>query len=449
MVLDQTLSEIRRIAAPRDMTGVPILSGDGKTLYYCTATALRCWDLEGGNRRLLRDFAVTGQTLAGLLAGDTLAVCARSGRTLLVSTRDGRLKYDEEADLDARNGIWYAALRQDQLLLFGEGPQSVRQATTPDLGPARFLPRLHGAVSQGTSGLRYFDLSTGLSSELLSLAGPVLQIEGDRGSVYILARDPAYDSPVLYRWVPTLSGENCLSPYPDQDLTSCRSLAEAMGKRYGLRILIGEDAAGPWDYDLTPEPLAPITARALELVDKGLSCYPETMLSDALAPFSSLTISLVRSIAGVPGSGGVAAADGLQFFQGTDAFIVLAAGPRTEAEVHHELFHVMETRLLTSSTALDQWDNLNPAGFTYGYGSPEYLQGEERAFVDEYSMTLPKEDRARILEAAMTPGNAELFRSPILQEKLKALCHGLREAYGLKTAPEAFLWEQYLEEPLY
>ena len=60
-------------------------------------------------------------------------------------------------------------------------------------------------------------------------------------------------------------------------------------------------------------------------------------------------------------------------------------------------------------------------------------------------MSFPKEDRARIMEYAMLPDMAHLFRAPIMQKKLAALCAGIREAYGLKKSEETFLWEQYLE----
>ena len=63
-------------------------------------------------------------------------------------------------------------------------------------------------------------------------------------------------------------------------------------------------------------------------------------------------------------------------------------------------------------------------------------------------MSFPKEDRARIMEYAMLSGNQELFRGQIMQEKLKTLCQGIREAYGLKKSSETFLWEQYLRKPL-
>jgi hypothetical protein len=35
-----------------------------------------------------------------------------------------------------------------------------------------------------------------------------------------------------------------------------------------------------------------------------------------------------------------------------------------------------------------------------------------------------------------------------MQNKLRTLCQGIREAFKLQDYPEPFLWEQYLHEPL-
>ena len=116
----------------------------------------------------------------------------------------------------------------------------------------------------------------------------------------------------------------------------------------------------------------------------------------------------------------------------------------------------METHILGNSIALDQWAKLNPVDFAYDYDylanaqrdGSEFLQPDTRSFVDTYSMSYPKEDRARIFEYAMTAGNASLFAASPLQYKLKMLCQGIREAFGLKKSPENFPWEQYLNQPM-
>ena len=62
-------------------------------------------------------------------------------------------------------------------------------------------------------------------------------------------------------------------------------------------------------------------------------------------------------------------------------------------------------------------------------------------------MSYPKEDQARILEYAMLPNQAALFQEPILQQKLAAMCHALRDAYDLKNTDVTLPWEQYLNTP--
>ena len=137
----------------------------------------------------------------------------------------------------------------------------------------------------------------------------------------------------------------------------------------------------------------------------------------------------------------------------TSGEYTIAVGWYAERALYHELYHVMETRLLTDSTAFDRWDALNPKGFTYDLDytanrsrqAEQYLQPTNRSFVDTYSMSYPKEDRARIMETAMCDGNEELFRSSTMQGKLRCLSQAIREAYGLKKSTETFRWEQYLK----
>ena len=208
----------------------------------------------------------------------------------------------------------------------------------------------------------------------------------------------------------------------------------------------------PWDYEFEPEYLAPVLSRELSELDRRLSYYPPEILAGIKSHFSDLTICLVRSIQGSPESGSLAKATGVQFYQGSSACVTIAAGQYAERALYHELYHVMETRLLTDSTAFDRWEALNPAGFTYDFdyaanqerSSEEYLQPDTRAFIDTYSMSYPKEDRARIMECAMCDGNEALFRSPTMQAKLRCLSRAIREAYGLKASTEVFRWEQYI-----
>lgn len=460
VVLDPSLNELQAVSAPLDMVGTPILSEDRSMLYYCTEGALRCWDLNSGIRRMIKEFSAPGQRLAGLHMDDQVAECRQveEGRTMLLSAQDGRLLYttDENLTFTTVGTHWYAALgtAQQQLLLFGDGDNAPTLLTPENLRRGTFLECLHGAVTVGRGTLSYYSLSTGTLTSRLSLPGNPLVEDTGEGWVYVLAED------VLYRWdvrsLPYENQDRYTGPYSDRNLTQCQARAEELSEKYGIRILIGQEAADahPWDYNFQPEMLKSVTTEQLEMLDTWLTAYPKEMLEDTKSHFSDLTLCLVRDISGAPASGSIGTANGLQFFDGTHAYLALAAGPDSDHALYHELFHVMETRLLTESTAFDRWDTLNPKGFDYNYSyavsqnTPEYTEGDSRSFIDVYSMSYPKEDRARIMEFAMTAGNEELFRAPTLQSKLTALCQGIREAYGLKKSPETYRWEQYLEKPM-
>ena len=312
-----------------------------------------------------------------------------------------------------------------------------------------------------------YDLTSGkkISSVTVPAEQLPVSVDGSReGNVWILTEHPDGGS-ALYQWKPSLLPCRDDRIYtqvyytreaPDlEGLDRCRKAAQRIGDAYGIQIKIGEEAADvqPWDYNFESEYLVPVIEDGLKRLEKQLKNYSEIMLKETAAHFSGLHLCLVRSITGSPESGSLDTATGIQFLDGTDAYVVIALGEHAEQALYHELFHVMETHLLTHSIALDRWDQLNPAGFSYDYSylrnatrdSGVYLQSENRAFIDTYSMSYPKEDRARIMEYAMLPGNKDLFRSPVLQSKLATLCRGIREAYQLEDCPEVFAWEQYLQ----
>ncbi len=354
---------------PGDLTGPPMLSPDGNTLFYCTASHLRAWDLTTGVRRLVRE--MEDPVLADVLLDGTVLQCTAGEETLFLSAQDG------------------------QLLHRGRGRYQIR--TEAD--------RYYAQVPAGENQVSLWGVAGG--------------------------------EPML------LTAENASLPYSRQDLTALQREATALGDRYGITILLGEEAAAA-AYGLTPETLEPVLRQGLDALEQALAAFPETMLRQTSGHFSGLTLCLVRSIEGN---------EEYRFLQDRQAYLVIALGPDLAQDLHHGLFHWMETHIFAESTAFDRWDSLNPAGFSYDYdfeantarNSGVYLFGEHRAFVDTYSMSYPSEDRARILEYAMLPGQEAVFRPLAMQKKLQALCAGIREAFSLEDRADALLWEQYLD----
>lgn len=485
VILDEALDQVSCIRAPEDLSGSPILSRDQKKLYYCGSSAVWVWDLEAGIRRQIRQMPGLTPAIAGLYLDDTVLSCRVQGEegvhTLFLDCETGQQLENVDTDiaLHTNGNRYYAVLSAgcSQTLLFGESGAEPQALVPGDItADCFFLAQRHGAATvsaaeAGSITLEYYDLRTGRCSARLTLPtahAPTDLVCGTDGAVYFLIYDRGYGCDTLYRWDPERSSV-CESAFytgtyyteenPDlAGLAVCQELARQLSDKYGIRILIYEDAvaAQPWDYTLEKEYLVPVILHELEQLDIRLSHYPEGFLPTLAGRFEGLTLCLVRSITGATESGSLDYAAGLQFWEGYAATVCITAGTTSEQALYHELCHLIDTVVLTQSNAYDQWNRLNPEGFSYDHDyaanqnrdGSRYLQEETRSFIDTYSMSFEKEDRARIMEYAMTPGHEDLFQSPYTQAKLRQLCLGIREAFGLTKSSEDFLWEQYLHVPL-
>lgn len=471
VLLDETLREILRLSAPADLVGDPLVSRDRLTLYYIAGSSICALDLETGIPRTVRQFSGEVGTLQGLILEDSILICDTNGTTQFLDTQTGQLLDSREGAFTiATAGMHYqASLFADGLnaLVFGTGEESPKMLNTPGQNIRFFLPH-SGSILELTGAdplsLNHYDLSQGLLTATVTIPGESITavVDDCRGNLWILVGDR------LYRWnthaSPSGDSTCYTGPYftrsnPDlAGIARCQTLAQEISLRHGVEVLVWEDAIAvqPWDYHLTEEYLVPILEEQLRLLDERLSRFPEGFLATLSESFQGLSVCLVRQLRGDLDYGTLDNASGLQFWVEDRAYIALSTIHSTEGSLYHELCHVIDTRVFTHSNAYDQWEALNPSGFAYDYdyaanatrNAGEYLRDAERCFIDTYSMSFPKEDRARILEYAMTEGNAHYFQSRTMQNKLRQLCIGLRDAFGLKKSPETFAWEQYLQESL-
>lgn len=489
ITLNHMLEEISRSNLPEN-SGTVVLSADRQLLYYCTADALRVLDLNTGLDRLLREMAFPSQIPEALHCDDTVLQCRvisddGIAHTLFFAADTGTLLYESADDLSLwTSGEFYTAFRMD-----GYYPQwltgtadSEPQVLILDSEPASILPvpELQSILTYHSSHsssalLACYQLESGSKTAQQSIPGitdprsPCR--EPEENGLWFLGTDASAGQDVLYVWDPESSAvtdtQSYLSPRwtqanPDiEGLAQCSLLAREISGKHGVNILIWADAAAsqPWDYTLVPEYQVPLLRRRLEELDAILSHYPEGFLEKAASGtgFGRLSICLVRSINGNTGTGALDSAMGLQFWDAdAHAYLAVTVGPEMAQHLHHELFHIIDTRVLSTCNAYDDWKKLNPKGFSY---DPHYLSDrseegqaflnpEKRYFVDLYSMCYPKEDRARIMEYAMLDGQEDLFGSAPIQEKLHRLCLGIRKAFHLEDEPVIYRWEQYLDTPL-
>lgn len=475
VLLDAQLKETARILLPDSAVGSPVISEDLSTVFYCTENTIHALDIETGISRLIRQHSCQWQTLNGSYFGDTVLQCYvmdenYQAQTLFLSTETGQLLGRDPQLLNfyARDDRFFLIRENGSLpeYLFGDSQGNV-QALRPNRGTlysaALAMDAVVGCLSEGGAvELTLYDLATGLrraSVRMENLEG-VYGVTADGQYVWISVFDVQAQQDVLYRWDPDLSPAEDTAVYtgprytreePDSDgIAACKEQARLLGQAYGVEIYLGEDIIAPWDYTLTTEYRVEALQLGLTQLEKALSAYPEGFFTTVVEETATgvIRVSLVRDI-----SDGM---DGLQYWIDGDAYIALKISADMEPDVYHEISHVLDNYIIANCYAYDDWEELNPEGAVYDYSYAQYqnrtdwtwLEGENRAFIDSYSMSYPKEDRARILEYAMTPGNEELFKPEYLQKKLLQICEGIRESFGWERYEGTFIWEQYLNTSL-
>ena len=474
-ILDGSFALLQTVSIPDVVLGVPGL--EGSRLYYLSEGCLKVLDLSTGLSSLLRDnMAFTDGTVQCL--GDLLLLHLTDedgiGKTLLVSAADGSTQYPSLAVADAcRFETGLGILLEDgQVLLLPDSGGAQKLTLEEGEQMVGFLPEIGGLITcrNDTAGLtlRLYALSRGILR--CSVLLPEVDLVGTGcvsadGTLYISAHSTQETAWWILRWnyeaFSPVSEDSCLEPYytrdfPDvQGQASCEALARELGEQYGITVLLFEKAAAcaPWDYVFAAEYRVDKTNWALEDLKATLEAFPEGFLTKLRQDWEDLTVCIVDTIQGTAESGSLDSAEGLQFQNGSHFYIALA--PKEEDSLKHTLFHefshLIDNRVLTKTGAYDNWNDLNPQDFAYSLDlnadmTPykALLTGPDRVFIDNYAMTFPAEDRARIFECACTSGNEEDFASPILQAKLQRICTGIRQAFDLENVPERFLWEQYL-----
>lgn len=467
------LKEISRVRLPEELMGEPVVSADRKRVYFCTQQHIWELTLETGIQRMIKEVSEYFVTAQSLLMNDTVLCCAlEDGEQMFLSTENGKTLWQgsDRIRVAGAGETWCALIPEGiaDVCVFGTGEETDGMLLQESFAARGWYLEQQNSliepyVEGNTTRLEYYDLKTGLCASALSLSGTVLDVTEESTFVWVLGEDG------LYRWdiqgLPT--GDETVYTTPRYTLENpdeagyaqCAVYAEELGDRYGVKILFGDEAVAvqPREYDLTGEYLVPVLLAELEKLETLLSVYPEGMLADAVKETTggTLYICLAREVKGSAELGIPDAVGGTHFWDGEDSRVVMAVG-QENGEWYHQMYHALETRLMSNSKACYDWEYLNPKGFDYDYSyllnrsreDEGWLEGENRYFIDLYSMSFPMEDRARIMEYAMMEGFGDYFTSDAMQAKLLALCIGLREAYGLKKSPEIFLWEQYLREPI-
>lgn len=298
----------------------------------------------------------------------------------------------------------------------------------------------------------------------------------------------------------------CSSKTDEEIWQQIEQSRQEIEQKYGIDVLTNEEVAGRKDwsgYILEENNEILSNLDAYETFQSFLDTLPDGMMEEILSGLQGeVEIYFSGSISGEEGSGNLYSAGGYV----TDYFDETASLSRTRMVVDisdqtallrylpHEFFHMMENRFLDCESDIlsredsiykneedvgsgdsvresmvsdwgSQWLDLSPYD-SYIYDidetlcynddySVDYVYLSEQNpdgiyFVDAYSRTYPKEDRARIFEylymAAIGDEDMEWLESEHIRDKAVYLCQLIRCCYPSADISGRNIWEQVLDE---
>ncbi len=463
-LLDETLNVVERLTLPEHSSLAP---DEGfSTVYYTQGDSLWAMDLDSGVFRLVR--RDPGKTLEILSVRGSRVICRSYEDDIaqieVLSASDGRALYtgSETLALDMA-GSRFMAVRTDGPVteyLYGtqESPQRF-------LGDASGFWKLLGGeklLTQGKDTLYLYDMKAGVLRSQVKLKSL------EDGQHFLYLRDDlwflAEEGTLLCRWQTGMSGTqavSCLGTWytaqnPDQaGLDACQAACDQIGEALGVRVMLDVPEALAGHCRWEPEHQAGAIQAALEDIGAALEKFPKAVFEgiEKITESKTVTVCLVRGVRGPSGELLPDERGALLWVEG-DPYILVEVGADSLELFYHQFWHLAETYLLTRNSILDTWETLNPEGFAYSLSyletadAKQWLEGESRAFVDAFSTTFSREDRASVMVQAMLEDNRDLFQSDTMQAKLTMVCKSIRKAYKWNKEPSAFPWEQYLKEPL-
>lgn len=282
---------------------------------------------------------------------------------------------------------------------------------------------------------------------------------------------PGYDKPVIIIWDLLEEDSRCqddssyliplsaLSSTDSKELSELKERADAMNKRFDVNIKMADELSEcpVLDYEYTQISNPIRISQALTILEDALEKYPNGMLAQLDDDMGDLLhIYLAGDIIGID-EGTISSSVGIENNIDGITFVVLDITDlySLERTIHHEIFHAIEGHMnnIGYPFEYDSWMAINPQGFDYDYDyvanesntSDEYIIGSENDayFVDIYSKSFPHEDRARLMEYAMTEDEyqSRAFTYDGIANKHKYICEQLRIAFDTTGWPEKTMWE--------
>lgn len=481
VLLNPQLQETSRIQLPEDIQGEPVISLESNEIFFCRNGEVRAMNMENGVARLIKSHIVTEQTLDGCYYEGKVIRCSAKDqngnlRVMYIDAQNGTTLSDDAfvysmETYEDRHLIRRLDNTLDQIIagaMSGENSQLVLPEGSADAVFSALA--MSGAVSyqveQTGIELAFHDLVKGSTTATLKLpevAEPI-GIAADERYIWILTEETISSEDgntaarqLLVRWdvnkstllnaIPVMQVLYTAQNPDEESLKLCKEQADAVGETYGVRISVWEDAVKTTgDFTAVAEYQPTILTDMISRVEEAVKPYPEDFLRKTVKT-GWIRICLVRSVETETGFA--------QFWRNGDCYLLISTQADVTQAVEDTVARALDSRILGNSRKYDNWGELNPEGFVYTaeletetQDISTYLEGENRAFVNEKSAESASEDRVQLFIAAMTAGNEAVFSGEAMQAKLRRMCQAIREAYNMENRKEIMPWEQYLAEPL-
>ena len=462
LLMDQLLNVKTEILLTEEME-TPIVSQDGKLVYYCTGQEIRVYEVEHRVSRLLKSHTYTSQQLVDTYFDGKILACnvvdeVAGELTVYISTENGETLSTGMGIQNVYTGEdKYLVERKDGSVLQRivgslEGEPSLLNVPDDYLVGALAMDSVvgYGIDKEDALALNVYNVQSGLWTASILLDGCSLpwDVLADAQNGYIWLLTDVDGSECLLRWKPTEKPNDetnyldtlYTAQSPDKaGLKALQDRVSKMNEKYGVRIRIWEEAVQVAEgHILKPEYQVAAITQALDQLEATFDEFPAKFIQNSIR--SRVRICIVRSVDGE--------LNGAQFWSEKYAFVVLCPGTDIRSEFLRTFGFVVDSHVLGNSPLFDYWTPLNPEEFTYGTVNEELATGENRAFVDADSMKSVTNDRSRVFWQAMMPGNEAMFASETMQKKLELLCKAIRDAWKLEKKTEIYPWEQYLAESI-
>lgn len=464
-----------------------------------TASRIYCFTKQG--IKIIE--TATGKTSMLLEEATMLYTSEKCGFTVSITYTDTRTQMNENAVVDLNTGtvekipydeafsnveynenIWLGkVIGRENTYYLGKSdrpksfsPSGKYPLVTMIANPQRLMVTTYDNNGRTTLAMYSLDgrflSQTKLSEEIHSVIYEPVWSEADGGYFLIAINQEGKDRLLFWDMsIPTVGEDFTLVAEYEEDTNSNSKVSQALLDRaakleskYGIKILLGdqtEDSYG--DYNMAHEMDEAYITEGLDALESALAKYPDGFMKQLIygeqrrLEFHLTGAFTLKEYPDGKVNGFTYYIGLAQEAEGENRVIVdITMAGSIEQTLHHEIMHIIDNKLRFDANirkdamySEEDWNAFNPSKFSYvndRFHLPDniYSDGYGSYFIDVYSRTSAKEDRARIFEYAMIGADWAFSNAEARYEKLEYLCKCIRDAFDTEGWPAKTVWEKTL-----